>query len=130
MSQNTNSESRFQGTNRVENNVIVERIENKEEYIHEDIQKMSMEERQTERLQEGDLIKETTSESRLEEEHQQKEEFNKKVSEQVQRKDDGTTLILTESREAFSSQSHDSKKFEHSETTITGISKETNECVF
>ena len=130
MSQNTNSESRSQETNRVENNVIVERIENKEEYIHEDIQKMSMEERQAERLQEGDLIKETTSESRLEEEHQQKEEFNKKVSEQVQRKDDGTTLILTESREAFSSQSHDSKKFEHSETTITGISKETNERVF
>jgi hypothetical protein len=108
--------------------LLLRKSENREEFLHEDIKKMSLEEKQTMKHEQDGMVSETTRESRLEEEHKEREQFNKEVFEtrqsQKEQNEDGTFLILTEakteSREAFSSQSHDSKHFEHTETTITG----------
>lgn len=127
-SQNMISENRRQETSKVANNVIIERSENKQEFLHEDMKKMSIEEKQTKRVTDGGKVSEVTSESHLEEQHQEREQYNQEKSEtrqsQVEQAEDGTLLILTEakteSRQAFSSQSKDSRHFQHSETTVTG----------
>jgi len=92
------------------------------------MKKMSMEEKQTKRIEEGGKVFEVTSQSRLQEEQEEREQYNKEMSQtrqsHAEQRDDGTVLILTEakteSKQAFSSQSHESKHFEQSETTITG----------
>ena len=77
---------------------------------------------------EGGRVAEVTSESLMEEQHQAREEYNNERTEtrqtQMEQREDGTTLILTEARaeskEAFSSQSQDTRRFQHTETTVTG----------
>jgi hypothetical protein len=90
------------------------------------MKRMSVEEKQTMRSEDGRM--EVTSESRLEEQHHAREQYNNQIMEthqsQVEKTEDGTTLILTEakteSHQAFSSQSQESKRFEQTETTVTG----------
>ena len=128
-SHNLISESHRQESSQVANNKVIEASENKQEYLHEDMKKMSMEEHKTMQINDGDRVSEVTSASRLEEEHEERKHYNNEVTEtrqsQVERQEDGTTLILTEakteSRQEFSSQSQDSKRFEHMETMVTGI---------
>merc|ERR1711879_290277 len=49
----------------------------------------------------------------------------------MEQREDGTTLILTEARaeskEAFSSQSKDTRRFQHTETTVTGAETSADE---
>merc|ERR1712013_982580 len=78
---------------------------------------------------------EVTSESRMEEERQEREEYNNERREtrqsQMEEREDGTTLILTEakseSKQAFSSLSQNSQRFEHTETTVTGAETSASE---
>merc|ERR1719211_53277 len=99
MSQNQISQSQWQETNQVANNVVIQKTENKQEFLHEDMKKMSMEEKKTMRISDGEGVSEITSESRLDEQHAEREEFNnQKVETQrthMEEKDDGTMLILT-----------------------------------
>lgn len=128
MSQNLISQSQRQETNQVTSNVVIQKTENKQEFLHEDMKKMSMEEKKTMRISDSEGVSEVTSESRLDEQHEEREEYNNQKVEtqrtQMEEKDDGTMLIMTEakteSRQAFSSQIQDSKRFEHTETTVTG----------
>jgi len=128
MSQNLISQSQRQETNQVTSNVVIQKTENKQEFLHEDMKKMSMEEKKTMRISDGEGVSEVTSEYRLDEQHEEREEYNNQKVEtqrtQMEEKDDGTMLIMTEakteSRQAFSSQIQDSKRFEHTETTVTG----------
>ena len=129
MSQNLISQSQTQQLSQDANNVITERSEARQEFLHEDMKKMSMEEKTTMRIaDEGGRVAEVTSESLMEEQHQAREEYNNERTEtrqtQMEQREDGTTLILTEARaeskEAFSSQSQDTRRFQHTETTVTG----------
>ena len=129
MSQNLISQSQTQELSQDANNVVTERSEARQEFLHEDMKKMSLEEKTTMRIaDEGGRMAEVTSESRMEEQHQEREEYNNERTEtrqtQMEQREDGTTLILTEakaeSKQAFSSQSQDTRRFEHTETTVTG----------
>ena len=129
MSQNLISQSQTQELSQDANNVVTERSEARQEFLHEDMKKMSLEEKTTMRIaDEGGRMAEVTSESRMEEQHQEREEYNNERTEtrqtQMEEREDGTTLILTEakaeSKQAFSSQSQDTRRFEHTETTVTG----------
>ena len=129
MSQNLISQSQTQELSQDANNVVTERSEAREEFLHEDMKKMSVEEKTTMRIaDEGGRMAEVTSESRMEEQHAEREEYNNERTEtrqtQMEEREDGTTLILTEakseSKQAFSSQSQDTRRFEHTETTVTG----------
>merc|ERR1719500_2299659 len=113
-----------------------ERSEARQEFLHEDMKKMSLEEKTTMRIaDEGGRMAEVTSESRMEEQHQAREEYNNERTEtrqtQMEEREDGTTLILTEakaeSKQAFSSQSQDTRRFEHTETTVTGAETSADE---
>lgn len=125
MSQNLISQSNRQETSQETNNVVIETHQNKQEYMHEDMKKMSLEESRTTRTTEGQTV---TSETRLEEQHEEREQYNNEVKEtrqsQMEKQEDGTMLIMTEAKmestQAFSSQSQESKRFEHSETKVTG----------
>merc|ERR1719192_1785138 len=136
MSQNLISQSQTQELSQDANNVITERSEARQEFLHEDIKKMSMEEKTTMRIaDEGGRVAEVTSESLMEEQHQAREEYNNERTEtrqtQMEQREDGTTLILTEARaeskEAFSSQSQDTRRFQHTETTVTGAETSADE---
>merc|ERR1719211_332907 len=71
----------------------------------------------------------------MEEDHQEREEYNNERREtrqsQMEEREDGTTLILTEakseSKQAFSSLSQNSQRFEHTETTVTGAETSASE---
>jgi len=71
----------------------------------------------------------------MEEERQEREEYNNERREtrhsQMEEREDGTTLILTEakseSKQAFSSLSQNSQRFEHTETTVTGAETSASE---
>ena len=132
MSQNLISQSQTQELSQDANNVITERSEARQEFLHEDMKKMSIEEKTTMRIaDEAGRMAEVTSESRMEEERQEREEYNNERREtrhsQMEEREDGTTLILTEakseSKQAFSSLSQNSQRFEHTETTVTGDKK-------
>merc|ERR1712130_839894 len=114
MSQNLISQSQTQELSQDANNVVRERSEARQEFLHEDMKKMSLEETTTKRIaDEGGRMAEVTSQSQMEE------------------REDGTTLILTEakaeSKQAFSSHSQDSRRFEHTETTVTGAETSADE---
>merc|ERR1711892_1135763 len=106
-----------------ENNIITEKTENRNDYVHEEMKKMSIEEKQSMKFVEGDRVMEKTTESKMEEEHKEKEMYNTEMSETKQSKkeerDDGTVLILTDtktqSREEFMTESHDSRHYEQAE---------------
>jgi ankyrin len=138
MSQNLISQSQTQELSQDANNVVTERSEARQEFLHEDMKKMSLEEKTTMRIaDEGGRMAEVTSESRMEEQHQAREEYNNERTEtrqtQMEQREDGTTLILTEakaeSKQAFSSQSQDTRRFEHTETTVTGAETSADEAV-
>merc|ERR1712203_856334 len=135
-SQNLISQSQTQELSQDANNVVTERSEARQEFLHEDMKKMSLEEKTTMRIaDEGGRMAEVTSESRMEEQHQEREEYNNDRTEtrqtQMEQREDGTTLILTEARaeskEAFSSQSQDTRRFQHTETTVTGAETSADE---
>merc|ERR1712203_103676 len=136
MSQNLISQSQTQELSQDANNVITERSEARQEFLHEDMKKMSIEEKTTMRIaDEAGRMAEVTSESRMEEERQEREEYNNERREtrqsQMEEREDGTTLILTEakskSKQAFSSLSQNSQRFEHTETTVTGAETSASE---
>merc|ERR1719317_327554 len=111
-----------------ENNVITEKMENRNDYLHEEMNRMSIDEKQSMTIKEGDKIMEKTTESKMEEEHKEKEMYNNEMSETKQSKteerDDGTVLILTDtkkqSREAFMTESHDTRHYEQAQI-MTGM---------
>ena len=111
-----------------ENNVITEKMENRNDYLHEQMNRMSIDEKQSMTIKEGDKIMEKTTESKMEEEHKEKEMYNNEMSETKQSKteerDDGTVLILTDtkkqSREAFMTESHDTRHYEQAQI-MTGM---------
>merc|ERR1711963_20583 len=136
MSQNLISQSQTQELSQDANNVITERSEARQEFLHEDMKKMSIEGKTTMRIaDEAGRMAEVTSESRMEEERQEREEYNNERREtrqsQMEEREDGTTLILTEakseSKQAFSSLSQNSQRFEHTETTVTGAETSASE---
>merc|ERR1711892_981558 len=116
------TQSQVLETTQRENNIITEKTENRNDYIHEGMQKMSIEEKQSMKIMDGDRVMEKTTESKMEEEHKEKEMYNTEMSETKQKKkerDDGTVLILTDtktqSREEFMTESHDSRHYEQAE---------------
>merc|ERR1711970_430398 len=128
MSSNQITQSQVLETTQRENNIITERTENRNDYIHEGMKKMSIEEKQSMKIMDGGRLMEKTTESKMAEEHKEKEMYNKEMSETKQSKkeeqDDGTVLILTDtkkqSREAFMTESHDSRHYEQAEI-MTGL---------
>eukprot|EP00090_Calanus_glacialis_P004148 TRINITY_DN1306_c0_g1_i3.p1 TRINITY_DN1306_c0_g1~~TRINITY_DN1306_c0_g1_i3.p1 ORF type:complete len:1955 (-),score=483.94 TRINITY_DN1306_c0_g1_i3:622-6486(-) len=128
MSTNQITQSQVLETTQRENNIITERTENRNDYVHEEMKKMSIEEKQSMKFVEGDRVMEKTTESKMEEEHKEKEMYNNEMSETKQSKteerEDGTVLILTEnkkqSREAFMTESHDTRHYEQAEI-MTGV---------
>lgn len=118
----------FNQTNMTEDNniVVTESSYNKQEHMHEDLQKLSIEE--TKSVKHGDnvLVQEAT---RIEDNYHSKEEFSKESSEisqtKVEEKDDGTLLILTDSKkqshEQFQAEAQDIKTFAKEEITSTGL---------
>merc|ERR1712241_762832 len=118
----------FNQTNMTEDNniVVTESSFNKQEHMHEDLQKLSIEE--TKSVKHGDnvLVQEAT---RIEDNYHSKEEFSKESSEisqtKVEEKDDGTLLILTDSKkqshEQFQAEAQDIKTFAKEEITSTGL---------
>merc|ERR1712226_1268669 len=92
------------------------------------MKKMSIEEKQSMKIMDGGRLMEKTTESKMEEEHKEKEMYNNEMSETKQSKteerDDGTVLILTDtkkqSREAFMTESHDTRHYEQAEI-MTGL---------
>merc|ERR1712106_1297595 len=128
MSTNQITQSQVLESTHRENNIITEKTENRNDYVHEEIKKMSIEEKQSMKFVEGDRVMEKTTESKMEEEHKEKEMYNNETSETKQSKteerEDGTVLILTEnkkqSREAFMTESHDTRHYEQAEI-MTGV---------
>merc|ERR1712012_846289 len=112
MSQNLISQSQTQELSQDANNVITERSEARQEFLHEDMKKMSIEEKRQEREEYNNERRETRQS-------------------QMEEREDGTTLILTEakseSKQAFSSLSQNSQRFEHTETTVTGAETSASE---
>merc|ERR1712142_990747 len=111
-----------------ENNIITEKMENRNDYLHEQMNKMSIEEKQSLTIKEGDKVMEKTTESKMEEEHKEKEMYKNEMSEtkesKTEERDDGTVLILTDtkkqSREAFMSESHDTRHYEQAQIMTGG----------
>merc|ERR1712128_21799 len=128
MSTNQITQSQVLESTHRENNIITEKTENRNDYVHEEMKKMSIEEKQSMKFVEGDRVMEKTTESKMEEEHKEKEMYNNETSETKQSKteerEDGTVLILTEnkkqSREAFMTESHDTRHYEQAEI-MTGV---------
>merc|ERR1712121_399906 len=85
-----------------ENNIITEKMENRNDYLHEQMNKMSIEEKQSLTIKEGDKVMEKTTESKMEEEHKEKEMYKNEMSEtkesKTEERDDGTVLILTDTK--------------------------------
>merc|ERR1711862_8191 len=114
-----------------ENNVITEKMENRNDYLHEQMNRMGIDEKQSMTIKEGDKIMEKTTESKMEEEHKEKEMYNNEMSEtkhsKTEERDDGTVLILTgtkkQSREAFMTESHDTRHYEQAQI-MTGVDPE------
>merc|ERR1712228_239468 len=123
ISTNQVTQSQILETIQRENNIVTEKTENRNDYLHEDMKKLSIEEKQSMKIMEGDIIKEKITESRLDEEHKEKEMYNNEMSETKQSKTeeqkDGALLILTDtkkqSREAFMRESHDTRHYEQAE---------------
>jgi len=105
------------------NGYVTEKVEVKEDYLHENMQKLSIQENEQIRS-EGGVIEKS---SKLEEEHKDSKAYTKEVSEsklsQQVNNEDGTSFFSTESKmqskEAFNSESYESKHFEQAEI-ITG----------
>merc|ERR1712079_805262 len=108
----------------LDNNIIIQKSENKSDYLHEEMKKMTVEESKTVNYSAGDQIFEMKTESKMEEQYEDREQFNTEKSEtkqmQVTENEDGTVLILTDSRketkEEFAAESHKSKHYEEAET--------------
>ena len=108
----------------LDNNIIIQKSENKSDYLHEEMKKMTVEESKTVNYSAGDQILEMKTESKMEEQYEDREQFNTEKSEtkqmQVTENEDGTVLILTDSRketkEEFAAESHESKHYEEAET--------------
>merc|ERR1712142_393673 len=98
-----------------ENNIITEKMENRNDYLHEQMNKMSIEEKQSLTIKEGDKVMEKTTESKMEEEHKEKEMYKNEMSETKESK--------TEEREAFMSESHDTRHYEQAQI-MTGVDPE------
>merc|ERR1712228_500959 len=81
ISTNQVTQSQILETIQRENNIVTEKTENRNDYLHEDMKKLSIEEKQSMKIMEGDIIKEKTTESRLDEEHKEKEMYNNEMSE-------------------------------------------------
>jgi len=102
---------------------VTEKVELKEDYLHENMQKLSIEEK--EQIQSNDGV--VHKSSKLEEEHKDSAAYTKEVSEsklsQQVNNEDGMTIISTESKmqskEAFNTESYEAKHFEQAEI-ITG----------
>ena len=81
---------------------------------------MSVEESITKSYPAGDNQVQVTTESRLEEEHQEREMFREETSEvkqtQLEEKEDGSLLILSDSRkeskQEFAAETHETKHYE------------------
>merc|ERR1719192_732858 len=107
-------------TRELDNMIITEKSETKSDYLHEEMKKMSVEESKTTSYTDGEKLVQMTSESRLEEQHQQKEMFSQETSElrqtQLDDREDGAVLILSdsrkESRQEFSAETHETKQYE------------------
>lgn len=107
-------------TRESDNMIITEKSETKSDYLHEEMKKMSVEESKTTSYTDGEKLVQMTSESRLEEQHQQKEMFSQETSElrqtQLDDREDGAVLILSdsrkESRQEFSAETHETKQYE------------------
>merc|ERR1711963_281273 len=96
MSQNLISQSQTQELSQDANNIVTERSEARQEFLHEDMKKMSLEEKTTMRIADEDgRMAEVTSQSLMEEQHQEREEYNNDRTEtrqtQMEEREDGTT---------------------------------------
>jgi len=106
-----------------DNNVIIQKSENKKDYLHEEMKKMSVEESNTVSYKDGDKVSHVTTESRMEEQIEDREMFNREKSEtrhvEMGVKDEGTVLILTDSRtevkEEYAAETHERRQFEQTE---------------
>ena len=112
-------EKEFASSYQQEQMIITEKSETKSDYLHEEMKKMSVEESKTMSYPDG--VQMTTA-SRTEEEHQEREMFREEISEQkqtqVEEKEDGAVLILSDSRkeskQEFAAETQETKHYEES----------------
>lgn len=109
-------------TRELDQMIITEKSETKSDYLHEEMKKMSVEESKSMTYTDGDRSVQMTSASRKEEEHQEREMFREERSEQkqtqIEEKEDGAVLILSDSRkeskQEFAAETQETKHYEES----------------
>ena len=93
----------------VDNNIITQRSE---DYLHEEMKKMSVEESRTMSYGDGEVKMQT--ESRMEEAFENKEKYNSEVMETKHMQMDDN-LIVTETKEEFAAETHETRHYEEAE---------------
>ena len=97
--------------------------ENKSEYLHEEMKKMSVEETNTINYSDGDKVTQIETQTKLEEQFEDRQAYNVEQTEvkqmHVAATEDGDNIIMTdtktESKEQYEAQSHETKHYEEAE---------------
>merc|ERR1719270_1926188 len=120
-------------------NVITEMSENRSEYLHEEMKKLSVEESNTINYNDGDKVVTKQTESRKEEQFEDKEMFSSEKMEvkqmHVTGNESGNGIIITESKkeskEQYEAESQETKRYQEAEViTAGGDSYQTKESKF
>jgi len=120
-------------------NVITEMSENRSEYLHEEMKKLSVEESNTINYNDGDKVVTKQTESRKEEQFEDKEMFSSEKMEvkqmHVTGNESGNGIIITESKkeskEQYEAESQETKRYQEAEViTAGGDSYQTKESRF
>jgi len=120
-------------------NVITEMSENRSEYLHEEMKKMSVEESNTINYSDGDRLVTKQTESKKEEQFEDKEMFSSEKMEvkqmHVTKNEAGNAMIITESKteskEQYEAESQETKLYQEAEViTAGGDSFQTKESKF
>ena len=101
-------------TMKIDNNIVTQRTENND-YLHEEMKKMSVEESRTLSYGDGEVKK---TESRLEEAYENKEQYNSATSQTKQMQMTDNIIMTdtrTETKEEYAAESHETKHYEEAE---------------
>ena len=110
-------------------NVITEMSENRSEYLHEEMKKLSVEESNTINYNDGDKVVTKQTESRKEEQFEDKEMFSSEKMEvkqmHVTENESGNGIIITESKkeskEQYEAESQETKRYQEAEVITAGM---------
>ena len=110
-------------------NVITEMSENRSEYLHEEMKKLSVEESNTINYSDGDRLVTKQTESKKEEQFEDKEMFSSEKMEvkqmHVTKNEAGNAMIITESKteskEQYETESQETKLYQEAEVITAGM---------